>query len=522
MGDFWEGIRTGLGPGLKRAYGPIIGGLEQGTKTVFGPKARFFPESWGLGAEQPAAISDLDGMAAGQRLGGNPLAEVFSDEGSGQSTGLPPRAPESRAKDLNLSSVLDLSSLKRDMQAAAAGDQAAKSRVQGLKDSPAVTSLGEPKAKSRPGMGQLPSARDLTSEGLSPAALPAGRDLSGEGMMLSSLPAPREVGGGGVEVPEQEKSSRNPMGLGIIGDTLINVGNALSDARPIATGGYHDQLMDQLRQEQMSQLKMRHDMWSDAYSQSQKLPAEVMALPEFASLAQAKQALEIDLLKDGKVDNEKNVSNFLTEMSRHKSKLEQLLATSQGQQTAAAEEATLTARGNRRAELEAAAAQGNPQAQATLAMLGPSAQQKFEAEEAERAANHEYRLSALAQQGADRDEDRALRQANMGLLAQSRGDALDFRRKQSAASGLNAMMRETLKLYGKADEDGNLTNPEEAVNQMFKIHGDDIIAAGEALGLRIQKAGDATNPLLVVNGRPMNARQGHSYILAQIRTAGGE
>jgi hypothetical protein len=506
-----------LGEGKPEDFGESIERGPARIEEAVPGNFRIFPKSWSEEPKPPAPEEPLE-------LPTPKTQSTFGRQAPDALSGMP--SPSAQAEGLEISNLLDLGKLRKDMVAAQEGDPAAKARVQAMKDSPAVTSLGTGKPRQKPAASSTPLFDFSQGTGMSSSLGSVMPSLDEEQPRPVTLPT-RDVtsqtfgerGGGGVEVPEQEKGTFDrSMGMGLLGDTLINFGNAIGNPRtPTATTGW----TDKFRQEQMQALKMRHDMWQDAYSQAQQLPAEVMTMPEFAPLAKAKANLEKDMM-DGRVDNEQNVSTLLTEMARYKGKLAELSAASKGRQAAAAQEATLTAQGNRKQELKQQAAAGDQNAAMILSLIPPTEQEKFAADEAERAANQAYRLSALAQQGADRDEDRAARLTTAGLADRSRADALDFRRKQSAAAGLNAMMRETLKLYGKADEEGNITNPEEAVNQMFRIHGDDIISAGEAIGLRIQKAGDAANPLLVVNDRPMNPRQGHAYILAQIRTAGGE
>lgn len=116
--------------------------------------------------------------------------------------------------------------------------------------------------------------------------------------------------------PWQDLLSRLSVGL-------VDVGNAVGNPRAPVGGGLYEMNREYLRQGQMDQLRRRHDMFDDAYKQAQALPTEIYTDPKYAGLSSAKAALEKDAA-DGKIDNEKNVSNFLTEMSRAKRDLEQL------------------------------------------------------------------------------------------------------------------------------------------------------------------------------------------------------
>lgn len=428
--------------------------------------------------------------------------------------------------DFGITHMLDLKRLGLDLQKASAGDRDARARVDYVRqNAPLVSSLTAPKPKSK--IAALPAATDLTGGGLSAAMLPAPKDRSDLGMLSASLPAPHAVGagGGGVEVPEQEKAPRNWGNiLSAMSVGLTDIGNALGNERsPIQTGGY-EMAKRNLQEQQLSQLKMRHDMWSDAYTQAQQLPSEVLSNPEFASLAQAKDALEKDMM-DGKVDNEKNVSNFLTEQARYKGKLDQLIAASRGQQAAAAEEATATARGTRRAELEDAAAAGDAKAQATLALLGPSEQQKFDLAKSNMEADnrrldqqakwaHEDRLSAL--------EDRAFAR-NQAL--QGRQDMLDDRAAGRRGSYLTSSYESAVARRSPSRKELEMMDPDAAQEAMALAQREalrDLMprleAAAQASGHRITypDPGDVTSGFMVDGQRFNSPEEMAVYLLGQL------
>ena len=126
---------------------------------------------------------------------------------------------------------------------------------------------------------------------------------------------------------ETDFTQRDPKKfMGMTGDTWKQIamsaqdgigGYLRSQGHAAPTGGF----AGKWRQEQLDSLAKRHEMWDTAYKSSQTLPPEVITNPEFATLAQAKAALDKDML-DGKVDNEKNVSVYLTELARHKNALD--------------------------------------------------------------------------------------------------------------------------------------------------------------------------------------------------------
>lgn len=183
------------------------------------------------------------------------------------------------------------------------------------------------------------------------------------------------VGGGGVDAgtpsnPSPGEGGEKPsFNWGGLADTLSvglsSIGNALGNPRAAYTPESVDMAKERLRASQVDQLNRRHSMWDDAHKQSQSLPPEVMTDPAFAGLAQAKAALDKDLM-DGKIDNEKNVSSFLTEMARHRNELTQLGINTQAGQEQQLSSARAGAGAKHLEELRARAAQGDPQAQAEL------------------------------------------------------------------------------------------------------------------------------------------------------------
>lgn len=212
-----------------------------------------------------------------------------------------------------------------------AGDQEAKIALRSFQDSPELTSTSNKVPGSEPTFGYGPEVREnlqMQSPGLATSLMerlqPGGSNPSpGATPTFASSRPPISV--------EGDFSQRDPKRfLGMTGDKWKNVGIGLQSgiagylqaAHPGSRSIEGTGFAGKWREQQEDALKRRHGMWNTAYTASQQLPAELLVDGKYASLAQAKAALDQDM-QDGKVDNEKNVSGFLTELARFKPELDQ-------------------------------------------------------------------------------------------------------------------------------------------------------------------------------------------------------
>lgn len=76
----------------------------------------------------------------------------------------------------------------------------------------------------------------------------------------------------------------------------------------------------ELQDKQRMGLERRQQAWADAYEAAKTLPPEILTDPQYSELAQAAAAFQKDM-QDGQVDNEKTLSNFLTQMAMHRQSL---------------------------------------------------------------------------------------------------------------------------------------------------------------------------------------------------------
>lgn len=514
-GSFQEQLRTEQA--VPRESVSNIGGkaIWEGGKANIRNLLSLIPESSAVGKmlpKRPPAM-DAGGIAAGMPplTGGARTAGIpFKAEPGDAATN--PYSKEGMADfGTSLSSILDLRRLGQDMEAARAGDPAAKQRVAAAASSPALSSTGKKKAPEMggpllseiKGLDVLPT-RDMTGAGLSAATLPGARDLT-------SKTFDAQPGGGGVEVPEQEQKPNKALGLGIIGDTLINIGNAVGNPRfQTPTGGYLEQVMQQRQQEQMQQLKMRHDLWADAYKQSQELPGEVLTAPEFAGLAQAKAALDKDMA-DGKIDNEKNVSTFLVEQAKAKVALKDLQLTNLAKDELGVEENKETIRSQREAEWAAKEAAGDPTALARRQLLGPSKQKIYEDTLKEREEQRKFREQQQREMNLYRQDSVAARREAAAAAAAARGDATAAaaagRRGQFVSSSYENAIRRRLPDQATLSE-MDPKQREELVGaaQQAALHEitPRLLAAARAAGLKITTPDQDATLGFSVNGVQLN------------------
>lgn len=211
------------------------------------------------------------------------------------------------------------------IQRAQAGDPQARLAAESFRNAPELSAVakpvdvvaqGTPAGMMSPGLASLqqdlPTPQSSPSLGATPAFAQQQQDF---GSIGATRPRPHDWG---------KIAQMASIGFSSLGSAL--------GGRVKADPGVVNQMMaQQYQQDQQDQLQRRHGMWDLAFKQSQELPPQIIADPKFASLAQAKAALEADM-QDGKVDNEKNVSLFLTELARFKPELDQLAIDTKVQQ----------------------------------------------------------------------------------------------------------------------------------------------------------------------------------------------
>lgn len=226
-----------------------------------------------------------------------------------------------------LTNLIDTLGLKKLFQKAEAGDAEAKRAIQAFNESPELSGA----AFASPAQPELdvPLVQQLPSD------LPAARTSPGLSSLVQMRKRPEDFAAAGVGGAFEQGPKRN---WGGIFDRIAVGAEGLANAFTNSRQGYDvaGGARQRLQSEQMAQLQRRHQMWDTAFSASQQLPAEVLQDPQFSSLAQAKASLDKDMM-DGKVDNEKNVSLFLTELARFKPELDTLSARSRAKTQVAGE-----------------------------------------------------------------------------------------------------------------------------------------------------------------------------------------
>jgi hypothetical protein len=228
---------------------------------------------------------------------------------------------------MDLTNLVNTLGLTKLFQKAEAGDAEAKKAIQAFNESPELTGAAFA-SPAKPDL-DVPLMQQL------PADLPTARTSPGLSSLATVRKRPEDYAAAGVGGDFQQAPKRD---WGNLFDKLAVGAEGLANAFTNSRQGYDvaGGARQRLQASQMEQLKRKHQMWDTAYDASQGLPPEVIRDPQFASLAQAKAALDKDML-DGKVDNEKNVSLFLTELARFKPELDQLSMTSKAKLQVAGE-----------------------------------------------------------------------------------------------------------------------------------------------------------------------------------------
>lgn len=227
-----------------------------------------------------------------------------------------------------LTNLIDTLGLRKLFAKAEGGDLRAKEAIKAFQDSPELTEV----FKKKPVLGG-----DIGLAELPPMTMPLGPQRPGLSSFTSNPTSPQNGVGGAF--PGASGEGKAPTNWGNVasraGIALSGIAQSLNPRAYNEPGGVQD-ARQRLQADQMAQLEQRHKMWGLAFDDSQSLPPEVLQDPQFATLAQAKAALDKDMM-DGKVDNEKNVSMFLTELARYKPQLDQLSLLSKARNQAAGE-----------------------------------------------------------------------------------------------------------------------------------------------------------------------------------------
>jgi len=403
--------------------------------------------------------------------------------------------------------------------------------------------------------GDLPT-RDVDVPLLS-ADLPAATDRN-DTLQVQSAPQ-----GGGEDV---EKTGIPWVDLARLANVgLTDLGNALGNPRARMGGGLYEMNRDYFQTSQMEQLRKRHEMFDDAFKQSQALPSEVLVDERFSGLSAAKAALEKDAA-DGKIDNEKNVSTFLTEMARSKKDLEQLQLQTQVQNELAQEEKMETARRDRasavRTQFENIVAnptQYSPdqvraaqlQLQALKAQdfetmdmggkpltLSGSQWAEFEMRKAADERDLEQRNAELSSREKMHRESLASDERNRAQAEKTRQSMFEHRAGRDAArtttSAVAAGYRRALDTLKRNQQEGKSVDPkaeQEAYASELLNNGDAIMNAAQQSGVSVRKLdnlgmGNSEDETYEINGDQYNMRDTNQRIealslLMQLMAGGG-
>jgi hypothetical protein len=317
---------------------------------------------------------------------------------------------------------------------------------------------------------------------------------------------------------------------------LTDIANIVGNPRAPVGGALYEQQKEYLRSNQMNQLTKRHQMFDDAFKQSQTLPTEVQTQPGFEALAKAKAALEKDAA-DGKIDNEKNVSGFLTEMSRARTDLEKLMqqtaTTRKLEEEQALEAGRAAQQGQRRTALEEIA--NNPseyspeQVRAAQLQLQALKAQDFETrtvgdQELTLSGGDWAKFAMQAERDKAESEQRAtdmagrerMHRESLGASERLRTAALGQRAGQQSAKGAIAGVQASLRrglvaLKRQASESPETVEPgaEDIVYKKALAENENaIVNAAERSGIQLRRGGidiGGENPnLYVVNGQPFD------------------
>jgi hypothetical protein len=188
---------------------------------------------------------------------------------------------------------------------------AASKKENGDRPSPFQTDIGgggQERTPFDPGLG-----RDFSAPSINPPPVGAEAPTSQGGGGGPDLQFEEEPGGvRGWLGKNKDALIAGGLGAGISGlAQLIQGGHAGGKAMQSFTEGY----MPTLRAEQQAELTRRQAGWESAFEDSKSLPPEVQGDPKFAPLVEAAYALQKDM-EDGKIDNEKNMSNWLTQKAK--------------------------------------------------------------------------------------------------------------------------------------------------------------------------------------------------------------
>ena len=310
-------------------------------------------------------------------------------------------------------------------------DPAAKAAVQALGPGFSQEQAG-PKKEDILGGFQLPEAREVGPQGPLPS-----EGETGESFNIS-----------GVDEQRKGPDWGNILSIANIGFT--DLAKAISNHPEAYGGAMYDLNKGKLQQEQIQKLRARQSMWEESYKASQNLPPEVLSAPEFAELAQAKQALDKDAA-DGAIDNEKNVTNFnmaLTRakhgiLSKQQAQEDELKLSSLSRLGEGAQEQGL----QQRQRLEALASDpSNPLARAAAAELS---KMQLSDVQTRNVGGQDVRQTGEAW-GAydlkrpDIEADRALKEKGMGLQYAYRQDMLQDKDQARRGSFLNRSLENAI------------------------------------------------------------------------------
>jgi len=392
-----------------------------------------------------------------------------------------------------LTSMMNMSGLSRLFQRAQEGDENAIRTVKNLGPQlagDAFLKKAEPMEEglaSNPFLHSLPEAHRAGPQSPQPLH-ETGQPMPGASSEIVSTKGPRDWA-----------TALSALSVG-----LTDLGNAIGNPRAVIQGGGYELSKQRLAEQQIQQLKSRQDLWDRTHQQAQAIPAEILAMPEMSALAQAKAALDRDLL-DGKIDNEKNVSGFLTELERAKPQIEQFTLGHEVQNKA--QEASLMRQEEEkldsatRVRLEAAAAGGDLSARAKLTKLKAeelipgkvggmdltlpaSKWAEVRMGEADDAATAAWRT----QQHEDNLAQIAATRSRIGESGRDRDTA-------RASAALGSMVENSVRRYGKADENGELLNPEEAFSAGLVENEDAIVRAAKTAGINFKAPGEGAPDL---------------------------
>lgn len=502
MADFWSG--------MARAYQPLGALLQRGTQAAFGPQATFFPKSWGVSTD----YSSPEGVPPSQP-GYSP--SFIPD--------IPDYADIAQPQGPGLTAPFDLSRVRDDLEKAAQGDPGARARVATMRDSPGVADLG--KVKPSPIEG-------LMEGGI--AQLPPEMMQTRQAGPQESQPLHPNAGGEGVSVQDPETGGKKrdwASAIPALTVGLSDIFNSFGRPQNAIRGGGYELAKQQLQSQQMEALERRHAAFDDAYNTVKNLPADVFSDPRFADLAKAANDIRASADK-GQVDNQKAISNLVTQAALHKRELDQLGLQSKISDQLQLEQGLQTGRDamqtQRLTQLQKIVDEGGPGADAAQLEIAKLAPYNFEGVTTDQATYlklkeaRDLKESTLQVQMMIHGDNNAARIQAAQISAAARQDAQQNQAMGRIGSGLNMTLNNTLRGLIKTDPTtGEPVNAAQAVIQMYAAHTDDIIAAGQAAGMRVFKAGIGNDgkPIISVDGRPMDGMTALAFIRAKIGMPSG-